>query len=208
MAVGDLYNLTIHLSSTSSSGIIVLGYKQTVGTNDQDTLKSACEFFAVNQMLLLRACLALDVHLNQLTMHQVTPGNDIPGIHPVINLAGLRVGDSLPFSSAAVATKITDAPNAKFNGRYYCPGISEDDQDDGTLNATILALLVLWNIGITDTLSTSLPQTAKFEAAVISRFEDGVPRVPPIGFNVESMIQRVHLKQQRRRVTEEVGFSG
>jgi len=208
MAVNDLYELTIYMSSTSAHARIVLGYKQTGRSNDAETLKSACEFFAVNQLLVLRNCLALDVDLNELQMHQVTVGNEIPGIHPFIALAGLRTGSSLPFGAAAVATKITDAPNSRFNGRYYLPGISEDDQDDGTLNAAILALLVLWNAQILVTLPTSLPQTATFEANVISRFDGGVPRVPPIGFNVESMVQRVNLKQQRRRITKERGYSG
>lgn len=208
MAVNDLYELTVFMSSTSASATIVLGYKQDGGSNDAETLKSACQFFAANQLLAMRACLAVDVDLNQVNMHQVSAGDEIPGIHPFIALGGLRTGDSLPFNAAAVATKITDAPNSRFNGRYYMPGISEADQDDGTLNAAILALLVLWNNEILVTLQTSLPQTATFEAVVISRVDGGVPRVPPIGFNVDSMIQRVALKQQRRRTTRERGWTG
>lgn len=206
MAVGDLYELTIYLSSTSSSGILVFGYRQTVGTNDGETLTSAANFFVNNQILELRKCLAPDVDLNQVEFRQVSVGNEIPGVVPIIALAGTRLGDSLPFTSAAVATKITDAPNSKFNGRYYLPGISEDDQDEGTLNAAILALLVLWNAELLILISTSLPQTAKFEHVVISRFEDGIKRVPPVGFLVETMLQTTSMRQQRRRLTEERGW--
>lgn len=207
MAVGDLYNLTCYVSSAAESASIVLGYKQTGGSNDAKTLKSACEFFAANQMLILRNCLSDQVDITQVDMYPVTPNNETPGINPFQTLPGARSGASLSFGAAAVATKITDAPNSRFNGRMYTPGILEGDQAEGTLSAPILALLVLWNAEILKTLQTSLPQTATFEAVVISRFDNKIPRVPPVGFNVDSMVQRVHLKQQRRRITRERGFS-
>ena len=206
MAVNDLYELTIYLSSTSSSGSLVLGYKQTGGSNDAETLKSAASFFANNQLLELVKVLAADVDTNQVNMRQVSVGDEIPGIHPIIALGGGRTGDSLPFSAAAVATKITNAPNSRFNGRFYIPGISELDQDEGTLNATIIALLVLWNVEVLKTLPTSLPQTATFEPIVISRVDAGVPRVPPIGFEIQSMLQTINMRQQRRRGTKERGW--
>lgn len=208
MAVGDLYNLTIYISSTSSSGILVLSYRQSSGANDADTLQSACDFFVANQLLKLRDCLADEVDLNRVDMHSVFGAQEIPGINPIIALPGLRPGDALPFGAAAVATKITDAPNAKFNGRYYLPGISETDQTDGKLETAILALLVLWNVEVERDLLTSSPQDAVFKPVVISRFENGVPRINPVAFDIVSTVQRINLKQQRRRITQEVGFSG
>lgn len=141
-------------------------------------------------------------------MYSVHGAQEIPGIVPMIALQGLRMGDSLPWGAAAVATKITDAPNAKFNGRYYLPGIAQEDQTDGVLSATILALLVLWNDEILIDLPTSSPQDAVFKPIVISRFLDGNPRATPVPFDIVTMTQRVNLKQQRKRITEEVGFTG
>jgi len=205
MALNDLYNLTIFLSGPASSGSIVLGYRQNGGSNGPNTLQSACEFFVANQALVLRTALSTECTLREVQMHQVSVGNEIPGIESTAGLVGTRVGNSLPWGAASVLTKITNAPNAKFNGRVFIPGISEDDVLDGIITSALATILIAVGVEILATVSTSLPETATFAPVVISRFLDGIPRVPPVAFDILNVRVRTTMNQQRRRITRERG---
>jgi hypothetical protein len=207
MAVGDLYKLDLHLHLLGGDASIALGYRQTAGASGVDTLQSAVEFFQANYVTDFLAVLAQDVELDQIRMDQVSAGDEIPGFVNLVGLPGTRVGQALPAGAAAVITWVTDAPNSKHNGRSYIPGISEDDVAAGSFDAPILALLstlaTLWQ---TD-LPTSLPETAVYELVTISRVEGGVPRVPPVGFQVQSAVIRQIVYSQRRRITKRLGVS-
>lgn len=207
MAVGDLYTLRVYYALPDSPMTIGLGYVQTGGVNDKDTLQSAVEFWVANFAAAFEAVLSVDADFDQVRMDQVSVGNEIPGIESLVGIPGTRLGTSLPASVAAVISWVTDAPNAKHNGRFYIGGISEADQVNGLLSVAILALLNTLSTTLQSTLLTSLPQTATFELATISRVLDGAPRVPPVGFLVESGVIRQPVHQQRRRVTKRRGHN-
>lgn len=205
MAVNDLYELTVYLSSSASAASLVFGYRQNTGTNDADTLQSAVEFWAANDALVLAACLSTQVRIDEVKMVGITALGEIEGIQHNVPVFGTRTGSSLPFTSAAVITKVTNAPNARHNGRVFIPGVSEDDTVDGTIVAALIALLVIFGDQMEVELQTSLPQTARFEPVTISRTINGVPRVPIVGFDVISTTPRPTMHQQRRRLTRRRG---
>jgi len=207
MAIGDLYQLQVNYHLPDSEVSIALGYVQDAGTNDKDTMQSAVAFFQVNMLPALRNTLAVDCEVDQIRMDQVSVGNEIPGFVNLVGLPGTVLGQAIPSGGAAVVSWVTNAPNAKHNGRFYLAGVSEDEVSQGNLSAAQFALMGLLITALTAKLQTSLPQTATFDLATISRVLDGVPRVPPVGFLVLSGIARSPLYSQRRRITDRLGIS-
>lgn len=207
MAVGDLYELRVHYHLPASSVTIGFGYEQTVGTNDNLTLQSAIDFWIANMRPLLVACLAADVIVDQIRMDQVSVGNELPAFDNSTGISGTVVGQSLPAGGAAVISWVTDAPNAKHNGRVYIAGISEVEVNVGNISVAQLVLLNAFADQMETTLLTSLPQDAEFELSTISRVLNGVPRVPPVGFFVQSHVTRLPFFSQRRRITKRLGLS-
>lgn len=207
MAVDDLYVLTISYFLPESNVTISLGYKQTAGINNSDTLQSAVEFWDFNVLPLFQDILSVDVEVDQVRLDPVTKNDEIPGFENLIGKFGTVTGDSLPAGGAGVITWITDAPNAKHNGRSYIAGISEADVVDGQIGAPQFGRMVLFGGGYQNTLQTSLPQDAEFEAVTISRVLNGAPRIPPVGFLVQSAAVRSPFFSQSRRITKRLGTS-
>ena len=207
MAVNDLYELRVYYHLPAAPVTISFSYKQTAGSNDNLTLQSAVDFFVVNMLPPLLAALAADVFVDQIRMDQVSVGNELPAFTNLVGSPGTVVGEALPAGGAAVISWVTDAPNAKHNGRFYLAGVSEDEVNAGNISVAQLTLMNTLAVQLQATLATSLPQDAEFELITISRVLDGVPRVPPVGFLVESHVTRLPFFSQRRRITSQLGLS-
>jgi len=207
MAVGDLYKLRVDYALPEGPVSIGLGYRQKSGANGPATLQSAVDFFNANKLIALSNVLAVNTSIDQIRMDQVSTGNDIPGFVNIGFLLGNRMGNAIPAGGAAVVSWITDAPNSKNNGRVFIAGISESDIVSSVLTASILTALVAFVDEMLLDLLTSLPEDAVFELVTISRVLNGVPRVPPIGFKVESGLVRSIPFSQRRRITKRLGIS-
>jgi len=207
MAIGDLYKMQISYNLPDSEVSIGLGYRQNAGTNGINTLQSAVDFFVANRLVDLNNVIGNDCFTDQVRMDQVSVGDEQPGLSNSVGVVGNRPNKSLPAGMAAVITWITDAPNSKHNGRIYIAGITEGDIENAGLIAAIKTLLATLATNWRVDLPTSLPETAVFELVAISRVEDGVPRVPPIGFKVVSSLTRNAPYSQRRRITKRLGIS-
>ena len=207
MAVNDLYELRIYYHLPGAPVTIAFQYKQTAGTNDKETLQSAVDFWLANFLPNMVAFLATDTFIDQIRMDQVSVGDELPAFTNLVGTPGGRAGDSLPAGGAAVISWVTDAPNAKHNGRVYFAGISEAEVNAGNISVVQLALMNTFANTVQGTLFTSLPQDAEFELITISRVLNGVPRVPPVGFLVESHVTRLPFFSQRRRITKRLGLS-
>lgn len=207
MAIGDLYVLRVNYHLPDAEVSIGLGYKQSAGTNDKDTLQSAVDFWVANSLTIFRNCLAADVEVDQVRMDQVEPGNELPGFDNLVGLPGTVAGQALPSGSASVISWVTDAPNSKHNGRIYIAGVSENEVDNGLISAAQIALNVLLSNELQTDLLTSSPQDAVFVPNTISRVLNGAPRVPPVGFEILSGVIRLPMFSQRRRITSRLGTS-
>lgn len=207
MAIGDLYQLRVNYHLPDAQVSIGHGYEQSAGSNDKDTLQSAVDFWVANSLTFLRNCLAVDAEVDQVRMDQIEPGNELPGFDNLVGLPGTVVGQALPSGSASVISWVTDAPNAKHNGRMYLAGISENEVDNGLISPAQSGLNILLSDELQTDLLTSLPQDAVFVPHVISRVLNGAPRVPPVGFEILSGVVRLPMFSQRRRITSRLGTS-
>lgn len=207
MAVDDLYRLTIQIETPGSCAEINLGYEMTSGTNEPYTLENAtADAIAVMNTQLI-ALLAADTFIRRYTMVPITDPLDVIGYTDLDASVGTVVGDALPANICGVISLPTDAPNSKHNGRIYISGVSEEAQDEGVMDAGQMTLMDAFAAKLNDTLDAGTPGDAIFTPAVISYVEDGVPRVPPVGFTVGTPIAKSTLRQQRRRKTAAFGAS-
>ena len=207
MAVNDLYEVRVYYHLPGAPVTIAFGYKQTAGSNDNLTLQSAVDFWITNMLPTLLVTLAADVVVDQVRMDQVSVGNDLPAFTNLVGSPGSVFGQALAAGGAAVISWVTDAPDAKHNGRFYLAGVSEQEVSNGLISVAQLTVMNALAVQLQATLATSLPQDAEFELVTISRVLNGVPRVPPVGFLVESHVTRLPFFSQRRRITSRLGLS-
>lgn len=207
MAVGDLYSLQVGINGVGRASSVALGYRQTVGTNDSQTLQSAVDFFVTNFLTVLKNVISVDAEIGQVRMDQVTVGDEVSGIDELSGQVGAVTGAITAEGGAAVITWVTDAPNSKHNGRTYLPGVSEDEVIASVISPAQSGVNILLANKWDDDLLTSLPQTAVFERVVISRILNGAPRVPPVGFKVTSNVVRLPMYTQSRRISNYWGHN-
>ncbi len=207
MAIGDLYELRISYHSESSLYSNGFGYIQLVGTNDNLTLQSAVDFWVANMLPSFLDMLSVEVEVDQVRMDQVSAGDELPAFTNLVGSPGTVAGANLPGGAAAVISLVTNAPNAKHNGRVYIGGISEDEVNAGNISVAQLGFMNAFLFVQVNDLLTSLPQDAGFQWATISRVLNKAPRVPPVGFLVQSTVARLPFYSQRRRITKRLGIS-
>ena len=207
MAIGDLYVATTHVRTAEGEMQFSFGYLMEAGGINVETLPVACLKF--QQVMLDKYVLAVsaNIEVDKVEFRAITNNVDIPGFVNFNNLVGALAGEAVPNSSAAVLSLLSNAPNAKHNGRMFLPGVREIDQTDGTIDAPEITLLNTFGSALTLDLILGGGQTAEFTPVVISRILNGVPRVPPVPFTLVSAIARPSMKQQRRRGGHRFGLS-
>jgi len=208
MAIDDLYEATTYVRTAEGTMQFTFGYKMEAGTINAETLTKASLEFGQNRLDAYAAAVSVDVEVDKVEFRAVTNTDDIPGFVNFNNLEGAIVGDALPNSCAVVLGLLTNAPNAKHNGRMYLPGLAEGDQSKGDVSALAQTRMNTFGTKLELDLIVPLGETAEFTPVVISRFIDGAKRTPPIGFSLVSATARSTMKQQRRRGGKRFGLSG
>lgn len=207
MAIGDLYIARTHVRTAEGVMQFSFGYLMDAGTYTAVTGVKAALHFAQTKLDKYVLAVSDQVEVDKVHFDCVTNFVDIPGFVNFDNLEGALVGDALPNSSAAVLKLVTTAPNSKHNGRMYIPGVREGDADDGVLDAPTQALINTFGTVLELDLAAIPTETAEFTPVVISRFLDGIKRVPPLGFNLLSAVVDPNMKQQRRRGGRRFGLA-
>lgn len=206
MAIGNLYTAHFRFESPSSGFTVGMSYRQLSGTNDANTLTDLCAALATLLQVPFKGAVSNQVSMTAILAFQVTGADETPGrtVFQQPNL-GTVASEALPMGACAVLSILTVAPNSKFNGRMFLSGIGEGVEVEGAISAGGLVVL--------NTLAAALqvnppaigPGLAVFQPTVISRVLDGVPRVPPVGFDIVSITPDAFIKNQRRRNTKFLG---
>lgn len=207
MAINDLYTIHFRFEGAGAGFTTKMDYQQTGGTNDQNTLTDLCTNVSVLVEDAFKDCLSNQISFNAMEAFQVVGANETPGLlrFETPN-SGTVVSESLPMGGAAVLSILTDAPNSKHNGRMFVGGIPESFEANGALTAPAIALYQTLADGLSASPAPVGPGLALFTPGVISRIVDGVPRVPPIMFDVDTITPDGFVKNQRRRNTRFLGF--
>jgi len=201
VAIGDLYTLSLFVDTNGNPTENVLGFEQISGGNGADTLEALAQAWIDNASTALRACLSDEAEFSRVLVNTVTANDEVPGLIDNINFVGTNVGEALPANMAACFNLMTDAPNSKHNGRIFLAGCPENEQAEGTWDPAMVTLLNFFAVKLGNNLIPSAPEDSEFKPVVISRFLNGIKRVPPIAFTMLTATARVDLRQQRGRKT-------
>lgn len=207
MATGDLYRLAFNINCDGEETTCVLGYLQTAGANDANTLELTCQDFIDDKVPLLLDWLSSSATVTRVKMDTVTDHQEVPGLIDMNGFVGDVVVLPLPAQMSCLIHFLSTAPNAKHNGRIYIAGLPFDDQNKGEISVAPLAVIQLFADELLVNLVPGGGQTAIFTPVVISRFEDGIKRVPPLGFTLLSVTAKKDMRQQRRRKTPHFGLA-
>lgn len=207
MAIGDLYTLTLNWNVFGDSCTFSQDYKQTAGSNDENTLRLACVEFKDNQAVEFMKTQVADADLDQIKMCPIAGVDEIPGCINYDGVTGTIVSDPLPSNVAMVLSQLTNAPNSNANGRIFLAGMPEVNMDTGILDAAYGVIAQVFADSLLDDLDVTGPPTATFVPVVISRFLDGIKRVSPVAHDLISVAVKLATRQQRRRTTRRVGLS-
>ncbi len=207
MAIGNLYELTFYIDVNGNATQNKMGYVQTAGSNDSDTLEALAAAWYLNNIVDLLAILSSSAELTRVRADQVTGVDEIPGFVDKRANIGLYASDALPANMCGLFHFDTNAPNAKHNGRLFISGMPEGGQAEGIWDASFLVTMQAFADELEDDLVTLAPQDAEFSPVVISRFLDGIKRVPPLGFLVGEVTPEANIRQQRNRKTKCFGLS-
>lgn len=201
MAIGSLYQAIVNMHGFEKPWAMSFGFKQISGGNDAGTLESLASALSTRFDTLFRACLSFNHNVQSIEVREVTQGDEIPGVSPVIDQPGTVEELSLPNSNPALILWTTIAPNAKFNGKTYVSGCPITFVTNGVLESGGAAAYQAWADSMLDDVQLSGDQDADFTPVIISRYEDGEKRSVPIGYELELATVNPTVKNQRVRRT-------
>lgn len=206
VATNDLYRANYRFEGEGSGFTVGIGFRQVSGTNDENTLQDLCDVLFIMSTDEFLAILSDGINQTGIEVFQVTGSNETPGrlALPQPN-SGTVVSDALPMGGALVLSLLTNAPNSRFNGRIYIAGIPESGQDEGQLESAYITDAIALAAVLDDQTIPLGPGSAVFKPVVISRWDEGIKRVPPVGFDVLSISVNSFVKNQRRRNTKFIG---
>ncbi len=207
MAVNDLYVLTVHYKSADAIVQFSMGYRMDSGTYGVSTGLAVCAKFVASYLPNLLLALSDECEVDQISFDPVTNVTELGGVANLNNALGLVVGQALPANMAALIHPKTVAPNSKHNGRIYLAGVAEGSIVAGVFDAPSLALIQTFADDLFVDLVPDSPEDATFGPIVISRFENGIKRVPPVGFDILAPLAKNEPRQQQRRMTPRLGLS-
>lgn len=195
MAVGDVYEAVINWTNLSNAQnyATVLHY-QTTAEADPLVVESDLAQHINGQAGLCLPFMSSDVRFSFAIAQRIFPAPRTAGtVRSGAAGPGARATDSLPPQCCMVIRKRTGFAGRKFRGRLYMPGLSEDDQNNGTFSGARWAgLASLWDAELTTVFTSGGGNSYK---AVICDRTGGL-RVNAITTTQSTEIVRT----QRRRV--------
>lgn len=112
---------------------------------------------------------------------------------------GSQIGDALTAFSAVLVAEYAELWGRRWTGRVFLPGLPEDDETLGRVNAPTLDNIQTGAVAaLTDPISVGVPVNATFTPSIFSRqqVKDGFI---PVSSPVKSVFARANITTQTRR---------
>ena len=208
MAKDDIYLLTCHYQSNTAICQFGMHYRMGDGTYGTSTALAVCTKFVDDFVPLLLLALSDQVEIDQIAFNPIAKlSNELSSVADLNGADGAVVEEAMPANMCALIHLPTVAPNSKHNGRIYLSGVSEDAIVAGLIDTAPLALIQTFATKLFDPIVPDSPEDADFAPIVLSRFLDGVKRVPPVGFDILEPIAKNEPRQQQSRLTPRRGLA-
>jgi len=207
VAENDLYQLKVHYQVADAFCQFTMGYRMGDGTYTVDTPFAVIEKYVASYLPSLLQAISTQCEVDHITFGPIGISTELAAFGNMDNADGVLVGDALPANMCAIIHLGTVAPNSKHNGRIFISGVPEDVQFEGIMTAPQLQRVQDFADLLFNPLVPDSPEDTDFAPVVISRFVDGVKRVPPVAFDILAPLAKGELRQQQRRTTDRLGIS-
>lgn len=207
VAKDDLYVLKQNYICKDAPCQFAIGYRMGDGTYSPSTAVAVCFKWVASFLPSFQQAVSEDVIIDQISFGPIGISTELAGFVNGSGAAGVLIGDALPANMCAIVHFGSTAPNSKHNGRIYLSGVPEDLQFEGTMTAPQITRVQDFADLLDGPLVPDSPEDADFEPVVISRFLDGVKRVPPVGFDILSPVAKADIRQMQSRTTHRLGLS-
>jgi len=201
VAVNDLYQVNAQAEVAGKNWEWGFQYQMIAGLPGADMLEELAIAFNLAFSSLFSLMTANDCAWTYTEAHSITINGEIPGSAPTILPGGSFGGASIPLNMAAKAVWLTTAPNSKFNGSTAFSGISEAGQAHGVMTGPQLTAITALLVALDSNVVGIGIGAAEFQPVIVSRFVDGVKRVPPVPFAITGSQLSTRLGNMRRRTT-------
>lgn len=199
---GDLRSVRVQYSGPGGIYENSFGFaaRQAVAGDDLADLASAFRTALIkNTSGGLLYGLASLVSVTTIRVEDVKPGTVATQDSVAGAVAGSNAGDPLPAQCALVFTLATLVKGRSYRGRFYLPGVTEDEVTAGTLNGASVTSFTTIGTQLGAVFGPS-GSNANWQLVVISRYLNGVKRATPVGTAVTTIVLDPVIRTQRRRV--------
>lgn len=140
-----------------------------------------------------------DYSSSELLVEDVKPGTVATVSVTYATVSGTSGVDSLPPQCAVLFSLYTGTKGRSYRGRFYRPGIAEDQTGHGVLSAGMVTSMQTIAAQLMAVFGPSGSDT-HWQLVVISRFLNKVKRATPVGTEVDAIALDTYVRTQRRRV--------
>jgi len=202
VAIGDLYQVNCQCMTAGTKWTWIFQYKMTAGAVVPNMLEELAIAFNLAFQGEFAAMSADDVFWTYTEAFALTKNGDIPGSAPVILPGGSFGGEAIPSNMAQKCIWQTNAPNSKHNGSTSFSNVSTGGQANGILSAPQVTATQALLTKLKDSFVAIGSGAAEFAPVIVSRFLDGVKRVPPVAFDILGSALSTRIGNMRRRITD------
>lgn len=204
MAENDLYEGYIEYITEKTSCRLTIALMEQATTTDSSNAKLLAEAVVPHLQTVLADALTTQATLGCVYLRQTSPAFSIPGLAPFEGVDGNSIIAPCP----AIQTYVLNMANAiggtNANGMWQFSGINIVSTIDSKLDPAWIA--AEGAAIVTKLLATvTTPPGDDFKFGVVSRFLDGLPRVPPVFGVITSATWNGFPRTRRTRRTELTG---
>lgn len=163
-------------------------------------------FWTVINAALLDVLSSL-VRVMRVTARPLVPTDGVPyEANYDDTVLGTGGAEPLPPSIAMLIRLRTLSLDSRNNGHIYIAGVPENVWVDGTWEPGAFVPLVNIFMAFLETPFLGSGGIATYTPCVVSRWLNGVPRVPPVTFDIDTAFLSGDISQQRRRQSGQQGI--
>lgn len=195
---GDVIEMTLQQTYLFQTVLNVFHFRVTEDVTPVTTTLTA--FYALwqtNVLPTLKAIISDQLSYNGAKLKHILGGTDEADVgHAAI--PGLVSGDPMP-PFVAWEFKYVRATTTTRHGFKRFAGISENHQTSGLINPAVVTAVNALAVKLGDIVWSGLAGDNVFTPVILSRFDGGVPRVPPITNDVNAVVYARITSQNTRK---------
>lgn len=211
MALDDVYQVQIAVTTTDYTNYLNLHYKQATAGDPPDDGNNLADTVILRLITPLAAMLTVGVKVQCVIVRRILSGlikaPDVPVFRYLAATNGSRAGLQLPANSPFIIRLQSSLTAVKRNGRIYVSGVSMSDVTDGNLDAAYLSGPVQAFVDELGYMASGAPDTADYVLGILRRVNNGLPLDPPEFYQTDNETAMPIIYTQKKRRSERTSYT-